>query len=683
MHPILAPSAIMAEAPSEPAVPPTKQIAALRDRRGRIAAQIQEIEQAIVLSPVDSNRIYNLKEEYNLLVDEEDEIRPERSVDPFEVLPPELWPAILPGTARELLVLTLVCDKWRNVVLSVPRIWSRVDLDCRREDYLAVAIACFACSAPLEINLTIRLPLVIWKEVVPLIAAERSRIAHLDVQSFDDNIKPVEGFEIVSDLGVLPNLVSVYIRGFYEEPALIKGDFDRGNRSQAIYPEIEALFTRAPSLLNVYGLTFSTEQLRIPGATKLESAQIYSFHRDAIEALGHFPNLKSLRLVEEKDPYGVDKSLPRSLDSSLASITSFNYHGLALNRALRCIGSNLEILDAKYVPIRQLPEILVALRLFPRLYHLSIHIDLTNDGAFAYPSADVICLSSITSLSLYLCPLSFPWGVNSNPEDIKLKEKRRNQACDELLRCLVIMMPHVEVFNLQGRGYCDSAVAYIQSLRKLRRLCFSSSASEVDSPRLSLPSEHLDSVSWYGHVPSGGLFNLVQSSTLRQLDLLAIFPYPAEGERWLSEGNPVLLPRSRTLSTPLPNLRTLSLTVENPVAWDLGLFPRLERIELSGNLAEGFFEELLLQPGSCSFLEEIGLRGDYVEWDLLILLLERRNLVIKPGIARIKTIKVGSDLPYKLLHPLSALLGGKYPHRDSIDDFSSTAIGKLIWDPLV
>jgi F-box-like len=679
IDPTLAPGAIiyiMAEAHSESEVPSTKQNKALRDRRSRIAAQIKEIELATVLSPVESNRIYNLKEEYNLLVDEEDEIRPERSVDPFEFLPPELWPDILPGTARELLVLTLVCDKWRNAVLSVPKIWCTVDLDGRREDYLALAIACFACSAPLEINLTIDLPLAIWKEVVPLIAAERNRIAHLNIQSFDDGIKPAEGLEILSDLGDLPNLVSVNIPGFYEEPPLIAGDLDGGDLSRAICPGIEALLTRAPSLLNIYGLTFSTEQLRIPGATKLESAQIFSFHLDAIEALGHFPNLMSLRLVEEKDPYGGDKSLPRSLDSSLASITSFEYHGLALNRALRCIGSNLEILKAKYVPIHQLQELFLSLQLFPRLHELSIHIDVTSGGAFAYPSVDAICLSSITSLTLYFCPSFFPWDGDLSEGDI-------NQACDNLFHCLVDMMPHVEEFNLQGKGYRDAAVAYIQSLRKLRSLHFSPGTAEVDRPRLSLSFEQLESVSWYGHLPSGGLFDLAQSSILRKLDLWPVIFFSVGREQWSSEAHPGLSLRSRTLSTPFPSLRALSLVVEIPVAWDLGFFPTLERIELSGHpsaiLAGDFFEELLLQPGSCPSLEEVGIRGHYVEWDLLILMLERRNLVTKPGITRIRTIQVASDLSYKLLRPLSTLLRGKYPHRDSIDEFSSTAIGKIIW----
>jgi hypothetical protein len=684
---ILAPSAIMAETPSKSDALSTKQIMVLRDRRSRITAQIEELEQATVLSPIESNRIYNFKEEYNLLVDEEDEIRPERSADPLEVLPPELWPDILPSTARELLILTLVCDKWRDAVLSVPRIWSRVYLDGKLEDYLALAIACFACSASLEICLTISLPLAIWKQVVPFIAAERSRIAYLYITSFDNDLKPAEGLEILSDLGDLPNLVLANIPGFYDSPALIEGDIDLGDRSRAIYPGIEALFTRAPSLSNVYGLTFSTEQLRIPGVTKLESIHIYSFHRDAIEALGHFPKLKSLSLVEEKDPYGVDKSLPRSLDSSLASITSFDYHGLALKRALRCIGSNLEILDAKYVPIRQLPEILVSLQSFPRLYHLSIHIDLTSGEAFANPSADAICLPSITHLSLFFPPLFIPWDVNFSEEDIKLVEKSRNQARDDLLRCLVIMMPHVEELNLYGKGYHDAAVAYIQSLRKLRRLYFSSDMTDVNSPCLSLSSEQLESVSWHGHVPSGELFNLVQSSTLRKLDVWTGISFSSGHEKWSSEGYPVPSPRSKTLSTSLPNLRFLSLTTEKPLAWDLGLFPRLERIELSGYpsaiLAGDFFEELLLQPGSCPFLEEVSLRGHYVEWDLLILLLERRNLLTKPGIARIKTIQVGNNIPYKLLHPISVLQRGKYSHRDSIEEFSSTAIGKLLWDPLV
>ena len=117
------------------------------------------------------------------------------------------------------------------------------------------------------------------------------------------------------------------------------------------------------------------------------------------------------------------------------------------------------------------------------------------------------------------------------------------------------------------------------------------------------------------------------------------------------------------------------------------MFPRLEEISLYGTpsalFAGDFLVKLLLQPDLYPFLETIGIYGHFVEWDLLILMLERRNFVSRQETIRIRRVQLRISISYKLLHPILVLLQGKYLHRDSIATFSAIAVGRLIWDPLM
>ena len=653
-----------------------ERITAIRDRRNKILSEIEDIRSS---SPIESSRTHRLRKEYNSLVDEEEEAKLQIRVDPLKALPPELWPAIFPGSTKDRLILTLVCNRWRDAILSVPTLWTYIELDERSEDYLAQAIASFALSEPLDVSLTIILPMETWKDAAPLIAAKSARISHLQINSFDvpEAFALRESFEILSYLGDLPHLQSVHLPGYYYMPPLLEGDTYTEDQAQGQYPEDETLLMRAPLLVKLYALFFTTKHLLIPAVTKLETIHIRSFHQDAVEALGHFHDLKHLTLVEERDPYRDDRLLPHSLESSLSSITSFDYHGLALSRALRCIGRGLVSLSARYVSMRQLPEILVTLRLFPQLYRLHLDIDTTGADPFVTPSSDTLYLLSIKWLQI-----CFHRGLERWDSSAEEKAKRRLQARIDLFRYLVVIMPHVEEVLLYGQDSDAPATTYIQSLRKLRILSFSSDSDDVESPPFSLSTDQLESADWSGVIPSRGIFNVLPSSTIRTLAFLERTTYRLPFAIQSHKGP--TLSRYRVLSTPLPNLCTLTITVRTHLSWDLRIFPKLKRIRLSNvisALTGDFLEVLLLQPALCPSLEEICITGVFVEWDLLILMLERRNFISIPGVTHIKIIELGEGVSYKLLRPISRLLGGRYSFRESNTEYSSIAIGRLLWDP--
>ncbi|PVF90871.1 hypothetical protein CPB86DRAFT_662578, partial [Serendipita vermifera] len=75
-----------------------------------------------------------------------------------------------------------------------------------------------------------------------------------------------------------------------------------------------------------------------------------------------------------------------------------------------------------------------------------------------------------------------------------------------------------------------------------------------------------------------------------------------------------------------------------------------------------FLLELALHPESYPALEEITLEG-YPEWDILAIMLERRNLLADSSVQRIKKVKVLKTCPDHICRMISNLLKGKCLQR--------------------
>ncbi|KIM19781.1 hypothetical protein M408DRAFT_30931 [Serendipita vermifera MAFF 305830] len=109
------------------------------------------------------------------------------------------------------------------------------------------------------------------------------------------------------------------------------------------------------------------------------------------------------------------------------------------------------------------------------------------------------------------------------------------------------------------------------------------------------------------------------------------------------------------------------------VQWDLPDFPALRRLHVGSQYAAPateFLANLILEPKICGLLHEIELNF-IPEWDLLFLMLERRNyLPPSLGISRITTLILQSPIPPFLLAPLTYLLRGRFTERPSNLDLS-------------
>jgi hypothetical protein len=89
-----------------------------------------------------------------------------------------------------------------------------------------------------------------------------------------------------------------------------------------------------------------------------------------------------------------------------------------------------------------------------------------------------------------------------------------------------------------------------------------------------------------------------------------------------------------------------------------------------------FCMRLILQPGNCPKLEKIEFLHCLPEWDLLILMLERRNLLLDTKISPIRALVFSQRLSPMLSSVLVQLLHRKYPVRPSNRELSTQGMAE-------
>ncbi|KIM22590.1 hypothetical protein M408DRAFT_28572 [Serendipita vermifera MAFF 305830] len=134
----------------------------------------------------------------------------------------------------------------------------------------------------------------------------------------------------------------------------------------------------------------------------------------------------------------------------------------------------------------------------------------------------------------------------------------------------------------------------------------------------------------------------------------------------------------------LPEIKRLSFVFHN-VRWTLTSLPVLTSIHLAYTSGMNFqgnmlCVKLIYHPEMCPSLREIDF-GDFVEWDLLLIILKRRNLGRK-DVARIEKISIFVPFAFRqsLLDPL---LGREQQNGPSNTALSLEETRELICDPSI
>ena len=652
-----------------------------------ILTKVKELQQDPDNDSTD--KIHRLQQEYNRRVEEEADRTRRTLHDPLRVLPPELWKDIMPGTVEEVLVLTLVSSRWRDALTSIPFLWTNIALDGNECDYYARAVTCIHLSRPLEISLRIDIPIDVWRELAPQFTAESGRIRSLEIL-YPRETRFKESLEIFAFFHELPVLRTAKLPfrswySIYDYPGFV-------------YPNPSA-FEGINSLVWIRSFSFSVPMLRNPTFTNLETVNIRHFSKEVAQALGQLPHLKWVLLSQGHLPESFS-DIPTSMQGCLQAVTKFSFWGhsgiryhssgnaLALDQALLCVGQNLTQIFAGPVNIYSLPDLLASFQRFPHLTDIQFDVEHGREKFRTVNSETytICCLPALQKLNLYF---RVPSPLDSPPTDYQRDEaiKAQEKAFGRLFFSLIAMAPAVEELGLQGDWLASISLEYTKSLHSLRSLAIAPNIKRYANPSSYEARDERGKQTWARYVPPVKFLDHVSHNSLRSLRVSTAAP-PPHLSPLLDEtlgGYRVVCPRYRISSKEIPSLTTLTLELDHPIRMDLTNLSNLESLTLIGHpcatWASDFFEELALQPALWPSLESIYIRGDYMEWDILVFMLQRRNLVVKSGLKRIASIKFDGDLPYKLMYPMSQLLRGLFPETLSLVEISIEEIANRLCNP--
>ncbi|KIM23465.1 hypothetical protein M408DRAFT_27812 [Serendipita vermifera MAFF 305830] len=257
------------------------------------------------------------------------------------------------------------------------------------------------------------------------------------------------------------------------------------------------------------------------------------------------------------------------------------------------------------------------------------------------------------------------------------------RALIDILPCvgtLLLELPCVGTLLLEDGLFIDETWSYISSLKQLHDLTVSGCSFHPSNSQSVITMEYLSYAKWSVLPDSVVILSKIMAPSLRtfQVDVTA--------KEWISVDANAM--NYNITESAFPNLASLAVTFATSLPWNVGVYKNLRELKLRPKYfyltdlmtRSDILEAILMKPGDFRALETIELSGLLSECDILLLMLERKNIYEPPGISPIKTIVVHSPLPYRLLYPITTLLRGKFPDRGPNVSFSLDAVGQRMLD---
>ncbi|KAG8841636.1 hypothetical protein FRB91_004803 [Serendipita sp. 411] len=324
-------------------------------------------------------------------------------------------------------------------------------------------------------------------------------------------------------------------------------------------------------------------------------------------------------------------------------------------------GESMVSFTVSNIPLDSLEELLAQLQ----LYNLQT-LSLTMWTASAIPTHHTE--EDIRLLSLRKAKVDFCG------DDRRIDSRAKGW----LLHTVAKTMPRLEELRLRFTTVPLSALGHLRTLPNLWRLELDGLVDNGEEEiRCLLP--HLKALHCHSRI-SGPR---IHSSELRE--------YTVQ-----DDANPVDVtpPAPNSCLLPLSSSQSLvRLSIRHhAIALDLTNFPVLEELAMGFGVRtppnEHYYpvwqsdvlEQLILIPATCRNLRKIEFSTPFQEWDMLLLMLERRNFLRNPDIHRIEEIIFNAQPTHKLITPISSLLAGKFVARLPIEEYSITAISRSFSD---
>ncbi|KIM19683.1 hypothetical protein M408DRAFT_31008 [Serendipita vermifera MAFF 305830] len=581
--------------------------------------------------------------------------------DPISVLLPEIaWRCIfeaLPSEEDEygrvrypsvLLQLMTVSHSWQDFIISTSSFWDQIYIDNWTDDFLA-KLAVF-----LSLSRKRKLELIIydytdeeWDQVRALLLPHVSRIQVLTILSREKSLaifdEPTRGKLLVTSF----KYKDLDLASFLKE---LNFSEDWTVSAEHLSPFALPFHIKITSLISS---PLKGDALDHQGLKNCIRLSTNSHLNDIVPALDMLPNLSTLEFGFGT-PYG---SVPRTVERN--SISSSPPH-------LKSITSD----EQPYCP--NLGRLIVFTA--SRLTSLSIQITVSEIGEVV---GILPLLTKLQTLGLAFhemgqisdTPYDFPHTVISSLQRILIRVATSLDynltSLDGLFAALSILYTRVAKVTFDGSSITSMAGAYLQGLQHLETLKIVGNSMALPKKRRELFLPTLQELEAWNYeqikfVRAPNLISLrvwgVKSG--RQIAQLQYYKLQSLKIHTRNEVTTTLVLRPTTLT----ELKRLFITLRSwNDRWTLRSFPLLVSLHLTAVSAMNFAgnmlcAQLMYHPEMCPSLREINF-GNYVEWDLLFIMLEQRNLGQK-NVTRIGKVRV-PFVPFEFRQSLLDILFGR------------------------
>ncbi|KIM20133.1 hypothetical protein M408DRAFT_30619 [Serendipita vermifera MAFF 305830] len=674
-------------------IAPSASLGNTQNRRIKILEEINLL--TLVGASNDSGKICALKNEYNKVVNDLYRDTPGKLWDIIAVYPPDIWIKIIQHvlppyySAASLLYLTMVSVRWQKAIISSPVLWAHIEICGSDEDSLAAIETCIVLSQNSELLLSIYVPLLHDAEVIDSILRRvnsrlRKVIVRADIRVigeqptnaiFDGHIRWVMKL-LLGSPHYIPNITQIDVV------------YPTTNRVVHMNHDIPDVLNKVlpRHLTQITGWCFCAGLLKLPldFSARLQAFTTCRPVEELAPFLRQLVDLRDLTIAETSGAIVTKTIMPKDF-GRMSTLNTLTFDGQFTPVLMDILASTISHLsELKLIlPYTKCYRLLEHLGTATRLVKMSLQIREKGVGLYEdttldspYPHLDTYRhVPTLRTLEIYV-------DGTYTPENLI------TPVVKFFIAGLGELTTGVEnaFFSLDLAEYLlPDVLAYIPRLPNLkdfhldgsRRYLKFKKQAEIFTPTL----ETLSST-------SSQILSLLKAPNLHSLSLF----WDQLCEQTILEDHPnvhalqILETSQDLIDFPqgcLPSLRTLNLMVSGFERLRFTDFLYLQEISITAEaetpIATSLCLAILYDPEKCPSLGNIVLIECAPEWDILFLMLERRNFLTRLGISRINRITL-PYIPHHLRDPLASLLRGVYTKRPPNEELSFLGMMELAFD---
>ncbi|KAG8811197.1 hypothetical protein FRC19_004051 [Serendipita sp. 401] len=610
-------------------------------------------------SPTGSEIPWAYWRRYNDIISSLEDIERETSIDPIKRFPVEIWSSIVAQAATAtqdrqpyiavdgLLELSLVSNLWREAILDTPSLWSDIQIDDQMEDLLAKIHMGIYLSKDTPLRLYVVSPMRSWNEVATHVTALRRRLRSVLISGLNTSrLIPDSLIPVLNDLAPLPNVDEI-------------GSTVEASKAPPLL--LHKILLQKNSLRQVFNIPLSEESLSAPGAWDLENIMVDSHSQSMLRCITRLPRLQTVtfrRLPSLETPRRASYDM-REMTREYNGMTIrwgtlyFSRRPSALGLLLISLGEQTLSDVSLTIHMGRIPLLLDALGAVKRLSILRLELvpDTTYQG--------IDLSTSIAPLTIKRLYLSFFIGCNAGEEG--LEKEFFHTLATTFARC----MPFVNQLRIYDKRRRLSApfLDILACMTAVEDVEVHTWAAIAHTEARTDPFPQWKGVKVVGTESVAVIF---QSHRVTDLTLRS----STKNTRPKATD-----PVAASLTSPGSIGRTHDSIKDAP-------FKYLRRLYLRGTSLQmtRLCHQIASRPHALPSLESISMCS-YPCWDILFLMLERRNMSTVPNLCRIGYLELPALVSPLIADLLRELLRGRFLQwRPSNYELSSDNIENRLYD---